>query len=238
MRYKNSFLLALAVIITVIFGMAYRYCESLYSKDSLQKIKLPVPLVNFPIELGNWSGQDIELSEAVQRVAGNDDFVNRWYQNVSQNKGVGFYIAYAGQPRNMLGHRPQICYVGAGWIHEETEQTQFETSSGRTIPCLIHTFRKPSPDPSRVTVLNYYVLNGVPTNKESEFNSLSFRIPNIKGQVARYVAQIQINAAIKSSVLEFATISADEILKYLPDETGKVTISNLQPETVNTINKL
>lgn len=221
MLNKGNIILVLAILITVGSGFIYRDFESKYSKNSLDKIVLPVPLVNFARQIGDWEGQDIELSETVQKIAGNDDFVNRLYHNKVQNKSVGFYVAYAGQPRNMLGHRPQNCYVGAGWILEETIETEFKSASGVVIPCLIHSFKKPLPDASRVMVLNYYVLNGVPTNKEAEFNSLSFRMPNIAGEIAHYVAQVQINATVKSNILEFATLTADEVLSYLPDKDGK-----------------
>ncbi len=228
MKNNNLIILVIATIITLFFGWSYRYAENLLAKDSLKQIVLPVPLSNFPKEIGNWDGKDIELSDAVKKVAGNDDFVNRSYINEKEGKWVGFYVAYAGQPRNMLGHRPQVCYPGAGWIHESTKESVFTSQSGKDIPCLIHKFRKPFPDSSQVTVMNFYILNGIPTNKEAEFNSLSFRMPNIKGEVAHYVSQIQINSAVESSVVEFAPLIADMVLEYLPDQDGNVAATEKQ----------
>ena len=221
---KNITILTIGIIFFILSGVSNRYLSSIFAKDSLKKIVLPVPLSKFPSEIGNWNGKDMELSSAIQQVAGNDDFVNRSYFNAKENKFVSFYIAYAGQPRNMLGHRPQICYPGAGWIHESTDTTEFESSSGQVFPCLIHSFRKPLPDSSRVKVLNYYILNGIPTNEESEFNSLSFRIPNVDGKLAHYVAQVQISSTVESNIIEFAQITADTIVKYLPDENGVIKI--------------
>ena len=223
---KQAITILLAIAILIASGFVYRYTEKKYGKDSLREVVLPVPLNEFPLLVGNWEGLDIPLSDAVQKVAGNDDFVNRQYINKSENKWASFYLAYTGQPRNMIGHRPSICYVGAGWIHDNTEITEFESKHGIKYPCLIHHFSRPKPDSTSVVVLNYYILNGTPTNKESEFNSLSFRLPNIDGEIAKYVAQIQVSSSVKSSVLEFAALTADDIIKYLPDESGKVEIAN------------
>ncbi len=221
---KNNITIIVALVLTLVLGRVYRVASSYYAKDNLKPVILPVPLSEFPMNIGDWSGNDIALSEAVQKVAGNDDFVNRSYINSKEGKWVGFYVAYAGQPRNMLGHRPQVCYPGAGWIHESTRESEFKSLSGKTIPCLLHKFRKPFPDSTEVVVLNFYVLNGTPTNKEAEFNSLSFRMPNIKGEIANYVSQIQVNASVESSVLEFAPLIADEVLKFLPDQDGSIAV--------------
>ncbi len=214
-----------AILILILSGIAYQYTEKLYGSGSLRKIILPVPLSCFPIKFDKWSGKEVPLSDAVQKVAGNDDFINRQYTNIQENKWASFYVAYTGQPRNMLGHRPTICYVGAGWIHQDTKITDFTSINGTTFPCLIHYFSKPKPDSTSIVVLNYYILNGIPTNKESEFNSLAFRLPNVDGEIAKYVAQIQISSTVESNVLDLAAITADDIIKYLPNEKGVVPIT-------------
>ena len=223
-KYLTSIIIAISILILSAFS--YQYTEGRYGSTSLRKIVLPVSLSQFPSEIGNWNGSEIPLSDAVKKVAGNDDYVNRYYVNRLENKWASFYIAYTGQPRKMLGHRPTICYVGAGWIHENTEISEFTSINGNTYPCLIHHFNKPKPDSTSIVVLNYYILNGVPTNKESEFNSLAFRLPNVDGEIAKYVAQIQISSTVRSNVLDLAAITADEIIGYLPDKDGVVQIVN------------
>jgi hypothetical protein len=70
-------------------------------------------------------------------------------------------------------------------------------------------------------VLNYYVVNGKVTTDEAVFSGLSWRTPNIEGDAARYVAQVQISSALESSVLAAASEIADYIFELLPDaETG------------------
>ena len=235
MNRKLTFFL-IAIIILICSRFAYQYTERVYGKDSIRKVILPVPLSNFPAKIEKWTSQEMPLSEAVQKVAGNDDYINRQYINRQENKWASFYVAYTGQPRNMLGHRPTKCYVGAGWILQNTEFTQFTSVNGNTYPCLVHYFNKPKPESTSIVVLNYYILNGVPTNKESEFNSLAFRLPNVEGEIARYVAQIQISSTVESNVLDLAALSADIIIKYLPDKDGFVPITNKTKQENTSVN--
>ncbi len=88
--------------------------------------------------------------------------------------------------------------------------------------CLSHKFHKAPPEYREVFVLSFYVLNGQITLRERDFSGILDRTPNISGNPARYVAQVQI-----SSVSEpWATLAAqdlvDTILTFLPDRDGRV----------------
>lgn len=73
-------------------------------------------------------------------------------------------------------------------------------------------------------VLNFYILNGQLTADESDFSSPFGRRPNISGDPARYVAQIQISSVLENSIREAAKDMTDVILDFLPDKNGKVRI--------------
>jgi len=70
--------------------------------------------------------------------------------------------------------------------------------------------------------LNFYILNGQITADESDFSGPLGRRPNIAGDPARYVAQIQISSVLESSVRMIAEDITDLVLDHLPDEIGKV----------------
>lgn len=214
-----------AVILLIISGAGYRVLASRVKVIVETPINLPVPLSAFPIKIGSWTGRDIPLSANIQRAAGNDDFINRLYVNKSDNQWANIYIAYSSRPRTMLGHRPEVCYVGGGWIHDSTQQSQFVSAEGRAVPCLIHRFHKPVPEAAETIVLNFYILNGQITNDESGFAGVGWRTPNIAGNAARYVAQIQISSVLESSVRSVAKDITDIVLELLPDSNGKVKAS-------------
>ncbi|MBN1818319.1 MAG: exosortase-associated EpsI family protein [Sedimentisphaerales bacterium] len=218
-RIKPSLTLYLfASLLLVGFGLVYR----LVGDVSMGRIELPVPLRQMPMTTGDWQGEDRPLSEVILNVADNDDYVSRFYTNKESNLSASLYVAYTARPRTMLGHRPTICYVGAGWTHDKTTPDEFVTSSGRKVPCLIHNFHRPMQS-SEIVVMNFYIANGKLTHDEGAISGLGWRTPNIKGDIARYVAQVQIASIREIAVRQLAAAVTDEILRYLPDENGVVT---------------
>jgi len=211
-----------AVILLVSSGITYRVLAYRLKLVVDTPVKLPVPLSDFPKKIGNWVGKDVAIPANIVRVARNDAFLNRFFINEVNNQWANVYIAYTAHPRTMLGHRPQICYVAGGWVHEDTKTANVKTRGGREIPCLIHRFRRPSPETEETVVLNFYIVNGRLTSDESVFSGVGFRTPNINGDPARYVTQVQISSVFENSVRSIARDIADVILDYFPDENGNV----------------
>ena len=212
----------LACVVLLLAGAGYRFAASRLKILIGTPIALPVPLSAFPEEAHGWTGKDVPIKENVQRVTGNDDFLNRLYINKLRNQMVNMYIAYSARPRTMSGHEPQVCYPGAGWVHDSTEQSEVLSLTGRKIPCLLHRFHRPAPETEEVVVLNFYILNGQLTCDSSSFSGTGWRSPNIEGNAARYVAQVQISSMLENSVRTAAKDMTDLILDFLPDENDKV----------------
>jgi hypothetical protein len=158
-------------------------------------------------------------------VAGNDEFLNRLYINESTNQWANIYIAYSARPRTMFGHRPQVCYIGGGWIHDSTEPSEVISNFGRAIPCLVHRFHLPAPGYEERVVLNSYIVNGQLTNDESSFSATGWRTPNIAGNAARYIAQVQISSVLEKSIRTAAQDMTELILDFFPDKNGNVRVA-------------
>jgi hypothetical protein len=212
----------LAILLFLCAGVVYRITAQHLRLLIDTPIELPLHLSAFPVEIGNWSGKESPIPYNIQKVAGNDDFLSRLYTNRFTKEWANVYIAYSARPRTMVGHKPEACYVGSGWIHDSTEPTKVVSSSGVTIPCLVHHFHKPAPDNREVVVLNFYILNGQITSNESGFTGLGWRTPNIAGNPAHYVAQVQISSALENSVRVVAKDMTDLIIAFFPDNDGKV----------------
>jgi hypothetical protein len=212
----------LAILLLLCAGIVYRVTAKQMNLVFDTSIKLPYPLSTFPTEVGNWSGKDVPIPYNIQRIAGNDDFLNRLYTNEMTKEWANIYIAYSARPRTMLGHKPEVCYVGSGWILDSTESSKVISASGTTIPCLVHRFHKPAPDDIKVVVLNFYILNGQITSDESSFSGLGWSAPNIAGNPARYVAQVQISSTVENYTRVVAKDMTGLILEFLPDGNGKV----------------
>ena len=220
------FVWILAVLLLVSAGITYRVLASGLKRVGNTPITLPVPLSAFPLRIGNWTGKDLTIpSTAKEYMEKNfaDDFLSRRYINTVIKAWADVYIVYcSSRPGGILGHRPRVCYPGYGWIHDGTEHVQFVSRAGRQIPCLIHRFHKPAPTYDQKVVLNFYILNGQLTADENDFSGPLGRRPNIAGDPARYVAQVQISSVLENSIRTIAKNITDLVLDYLPDRNGTV----------------
>ncbi len=205
----------LACALLIVSGVVYRVVAARLDRLD-DSFVLPVPLKNIPLEIGDWQGRDVPLSESVLKVAGNDDYINRFYRSDSAGQWANVYIAYTATPSTMLGHWPQVCYPANGWENVTSDEIVIKCEAGTEVPALIHRFQKPQ-SASEVVVLNFYVLNGQTTNDEKTFNALRYRTPNISGDIARYVAQVQISSVLENSARAAAEEMAELFLDYLPE---------------------
>jgi hypothetical protein len=210
----------LAFTLLIGAGIAYRVIESGLPDIWNNPITLPMPLSKVPMRIDPWTGEDVELATTTREYIKSrfgDDYVNRRYMN-EEGLRADVYIVYCSSyPSGLLGHRPGVCFPANGYIQEGTAKTQIETRSGQLIECLSQQFHK---DGQRVSVLSFYVLNGVPTAEERDFSGILGRLPNISGNPARYVAQVQISAGSEEVTKRAARDLVDKILTYLPDAQG------------------
>jgi len=213
-------------VLLIFSGVTYRVLASRLQLVTDTPISLPVPLSVFPSQIGNWTGTDLTIPTTTREYMERnfaDDFISRRYTNIRGNAWADVYIVYcASRPGGILGHRPRVCYRGSGWIHDDTEPSRFITRLGHHIPCLIHRFHKPAPAHNQTVVLNFYILNGRITTDEDDFSGPLGRRPNIAGDPARYVAQVQISSILENSILTAAKDMTDLILNFLPDRNGRV----------------
>lgn len=219
-RYKTPpktisvcFSIIICVFSLILFGFFYQKASDYLQSVTSKPVSLEKPLSELKKNIGQWQGRDVPISLEVLKVAQNDDYVNRLYSIPSKRLFVNLYIAFSSTPRTMLGHRPRVCYRGAGWVHDSTEEFIVETENDKEIPALIHKFHKDIDD---VYVLNFYVLNGKATNSEKGFSGVNLRTPNIDGELAKYVAQIQISGRYRADIELAAKMLLDEVMTFFP----------------------
>ena len=212
----------LGLLLLVSGGATYRVVASRLKLALGTPVMLPMPLDALPRQIGHWLGENVPIPANIQRVAGNDAFLNRLYTNKVSNQWANVYIAYTAHPRTMLGHRPQVCYVAAGWVHDRTEESTLTSGSGRDIPCVVHHFHRYAADREETAVLSFYVVNGQLTCDERVFSGVGWRTPNISGDPAYYVAQVQISSVLENSIRAAAEDIVQPVLDLLPDPSGRL----------------
>ncbi len=208
------------IVLIVVSGLTYRILAGSLQRDVLSPITLPVPLSEFPLAVGKWQGREVPIPVNIQKVARNDDFLSRLYVNQTTNQWASLYVAYTARPRTMLGHRPQVCYPASGWIHDSTDHIQVVSAGGLPIPCLLHRFHRPAPDYEEILIINFYIVNGQLTDDESVFSGIGWRTPNIAGNPARYVAQVQISSVLENSIHSAARDLTDLTLTWFPSSSA------------------
>ncbi len=227
----------IAVLLLVIAGVAYRAAAARVLGKDLAPVRLPIPLAQLPLEVDGWKGQDVPIAETIQEYMRQnfaDDYINRRYVQRVSSLWADVYVVYcSSKPGGILGHRPGVCYPNNGWIHDGTEPSQIISHSGRPINCLIHRFHRPAPSGQGIVVLSFYVLNGQITLSEDKFSGFWGRRPNLTGDWARYVAQVQVSSEFENSARTAAAQLADTILLFLPDEKGHVGATDM-PEFTRT----
>ena len=216
------FVWIVAMLLLVSFGLAYRALASRLRRVVDTPVALPVLLSNFPRRIDSWVGKDVPIPPNIQRAAGNDAFLKRLYTDEANNRWVTIYIAYTAHPRTMLGHRPRICYVAGGWVHDSTQTVTITSNKGRVVPCLLHRFHRPAPSNEEIIVMNFYIVNGQLTSDDSVFSGVGWRTPNINGDPARYVTQVQISSILENSIRTAAVDMVELILAFFPDKNGRV----------------
>jgi len=212
----------LVVILLMSCGITYRVLATRLRLVVETPVALPVLLTAFPKRIGPWLGKDVLIPLNIQRAAGNDASLKRLYTNDVNNQWVNVYIAYTAHPRTMLGHRPRICYVAGGWVHDTTQEVTIRSTTGRVVPCLIHRFHQPAPSNEEILVLNFYIVNGQLTSDDRVFSGVGWRTPNINGDPARYVTQVQVSSILENSIRTAAEDMVELILDFFPDEAGRV----------------
>jgi hypothetical protein len=91
-------------------------------------------LASFPMRVGDWTGREVGVSEAVRDFLGDGDFMDRVYLRRPEEPYVDLYIAYFPTQRtgNTI-HSPQNCLPGAGWTPVERGRVVLKGPMGETV---------------------------------------------------------------------------------------------------------
>jgi len=181
----------------------------------------PGTLATLPLRLGGWVGREVPLDEAVIRATDTDELINREYVRQGGLDVIGLFLAYGVRARDLMPHRPDVCYPDQGWTLYGSRLVELVLEDGTRLPCRIYRFARGGLDARAATVLNYYIVDG---RYAPDVSLLRSRIWRGSGAV-RYVAQVQITCPDSSLrdpegavrvVCSFAEVSAAAIRALFP----------------------
>lgn len=215
----------LGLLFVLAGGVAYRATFAWLNRAP-QTIPLPAgTLAALPQRIGDWVGQDTPLSESIIRVADVDDYLCRTYRNQADGRAVAIFVAYGVRARDLVPHRPEVCYPGNGWTQQRLEQRTIRLPDGGELLTRLFQFAPGGLDPSSLYVLNYYIVDGRSCPDVSLLRSRAWR-----GQATiRYMAQVQITTRVnpidpqssEQAVTDFARLVAPQIRDLLEQAVAR-----------------
>ncbi len=182
---KHIMIAAIAgVLFMLVSGAGFRVLAA-WLEDPVSTLVMSTEDLNkLPLKIGDWSGKDVPLDEAVIKATGTDAHLNRQYFNEKIMDTVVLYIAYGTRGRDLMPHRPEVCYTGSGWTLIDKQTEELSLNDDLKLPCRILQFSRTE----RVIVLDYYLVDGLYSSDVSLLRSKASR----GSGTIRYVAQIQI----------------------------------------------
>ena len=205
------------------FGVGYRVLAARLAAPVDTIALSPEALERLPLQIGDWTGEEVPLDEAIVQATDTDAHINRSYSRQNSLESVLLYIAYGVRARDLAPHRPEVCYTGAGWTRIDRRSTELSLSNEMKLPCNVLQFSLGTLNKKMLVVLHYYIVDGQYCRDVSQFR---FKIWGGSGTVG-YVAQVQIVASVapnlraesaRRSVLDFAAESALSISRLFESE--------------------
>ena len=220
--------IVLAATLLLSAGAGYRSLAAKLERTDERPAILAGTLQQLPTEIGTWVGADQELDETLIKRADVDDHLMRVYRRSADQSTVGLWIAYGARARDLMPHRPEVCYPGAGWTMQGQEIVEIE-GAGDVVRARLLTFASSGQDARPLKVLTYYIIDGRTCEDASLLRSKAWR-----GQSSmRYMTQIQISCRVSTlstkspdkTLLGFAAESFMPILNLLERgvESGNVS---------------
>ncbi len=221
-----------AIFLMLFFGTMHRILSARLSAPIDAPSIPPDALEKLPMQIGEWTGQEVPLDEAIVRATDTDAHVSRNYSRYNASEQVWLYISYGMRARDLMPHRPEVCYTGSGWTIINRRSIELPLSDGMKLQCNEFQFSRGALNKEKIAVLDYYIIDGQYCRDVSLLRSKVWRG---SGKV-RYVAQVQIATSIGANltadsvsnvISAFAVESAPSISRLFESiEEGKHSDTN------------
>ena len=196
-----------AGFLMLISSAAYRVLASRLEAPVNTTPISPAALERLPLQIGDWMGREVPLDEAIVRATDTDAHINRSYSRNNASQYISLYIASGVKARDLMPHRPEVCYTGAGWTLIDKRSKELPLSDGMKLPCNTFQFSRGTLNTKKTVLLNYYIVDGQYCRDVSLLRSKAWR----GSGTVRYVAQIQIAASATSN------LTADSAARIISD---------------------
>jgi len=208
-----------AIFLMAVFGSIHRILAARLATPVDIPLISPETLEKLPFQMGEWTGQEVALDEDIVRATDTDAHISRNYSRYNASEQVWLYVAYGTRARDLMPHRPEVCYTGSGWTLMSRDSMEIPLSDGMKLQCTIFQFYRGTLNKKKLAVLHYYIVDGQYCRDVSLLRSNVWR----GSGTVDYVAQVQVVTAIRGD---------------LTVESAVKTISAFAVESASLISKL
>jgi hypothetical protein len=167
-------------------------------------ITLPAGLLNrLELNVPGWTSEELKIQEAVIDATDTDDHISRIFREETTGRVVVLFVGYGLAARDLLPHRPEVCYPSAGWVAAGSEVKPLDISTDQGWFAQIQRFHRGALNQERVVVANYYLIDG---DVCPDVSGLRAKAASLHRDW-RYIAQVLISCAetpIKNDAEEVA----------------------------------
>jgi EpsI family protein len=232
---KSVILAATAAgLVIIIFNVAYSVLASKLATPVNTITLPPAELEKIPLQIDDWTGKEAPLAEAIVLATDTDAHLSRIYSRHNYSENISLYIAYGVRARDLMPHRPEVCYTGAGWtlIEKRYKNLPLSNESEVELPCNIYMFSRGALSTKKTIVLDYYIVDGQYSRDVSLLRSKAWR----GSGTIRYVAQIQI---VASTDVNQNTSSTEKIIcAFATDSASSIYTIFENAQDIQTSNKV
>ncbi len=213
---------AAATCLMLVFGVAFRVLAAKLAAPVTTSPIAQESLDRLPFQIGDWMGRDVPLDAAVIRETDTDAHVNRRYDRRTGLETISFYVAAGVRARDLMPHRPEVCYVGSGWTLDERRTMELTLANGSPLPCQVFVFSRGTLTTQKVVVLYYYIVDG---QYRADVSALRSKVWRGSGAIG-YVGQVEVVTVVtgtsdidaaRQRVSGFAIESAQPTLALFQD---------------------
>lgn len=185
----------------LVFGLGYRAVAAKMESPVNTTPVSQEALDRLPLKIADWTGRDTPVDANIIEATDTDAHISRQYVLNSGFGSVSLWIASGVRARDLMPHRPEVCYVGSGYTLVKQQSPDLDMADGGILPCSAMEFSRGTLNSNRVLVLYYYIVDGQYCRDVSQW-----RYKLVWTQIG-YIAQVQVVTAISQ------TTSADVAMR-------------------------
>ena len=205
-----------AGLVMLASGLSYRVLAARLAAPATTQSITAEDVARFPLRIGEWEGKEVSMDEEIVRATDTDAHISRRYSRRNGTESVSLWVACGVQARDLMPHRPEVCYTGNGWMRTNKQSVDLSLDDGTMLPCNQMEFSRGVLNMQKVLVLYYYLVDGQYSRDVSLLRSKAWRGSGTVG----YVAQVQIVANI--SAVETANSAAKLASSFALDSARQI----------------